>query len=151
LGMLDKLAAFARAGGAWFPMPSRYAHDGQPTVTRYWHGGRSGCADSGRAVVWVVWHRTAAELQVLSRVRHAGLTRHSTGGVQASHRGASRVSDNIGTVGGGTIRRMFDGFKARRSQDGIAMRVGGDGPPLLLLHGYPQTHVMWHAVAPFLA
>jgi hypothetical protein len=27
---------------------------------------------------------------------------------------------------------------------------GGDGPPLLLLHGYPQTHVMWHKVAPLL-
>jgi haloacetate dehalogenase len=29
--------------------------------------------------------------------------------------------------------------------------VEGDGPPLLLLHGFPQTHVMWHAVAPRLA
>jgi haloacetate dehalogenase len=28
---------------------------------------------------------------------------------------------------------------------------GGSGPPLLLLHGYPQTHFMWHAVAPELA
>lgn len=28
---------------------------------------------------------------------------------------------------------------------------GGEGPPLLLLHGYPQTHVMWHKVAPELA
>ncbi|MEV0597825.1 alpha/beta hydrolase [Streptomyces sp. NPDC050315] len=28
---------------------------------------------------------------------------------------------------------------------------GGNGPPLLLLHGFPQTHVMWHAVAPLLA
>ena len=28
---------------------------------------------------------------------------------------------------------------------------GGSGPPLLLLHGYPQTHVMWHRVAPALA
>lgn len=28
---------------------------------------------------------------------------------------------------------------------------GGNGPPLLLLHGYPQTHVMWHKVAPLLA
>jgi len=46
---------------------------------------------------------------------------------------------------------MFQGFQARRSEDGIAMRVGGDGPPLLLLHGYPQTHVMWHGVAPHLA
>ena len=30
-------------------------------------------------------------------------------------------------------------------------RVGGSGPPLLLLHGFPQTHLMWHAVAPALA
>src|ERR1700758_2436236 len=33
----------------------------------------------------------------------------------------------------------------------IFARVGGDGPPLLLLHGYPQTHVTWHKVAPLLA
>src|ERR1700694_3017127 len=25
---------------------------------------------------------------------------------------------------------------------------GGSGPPLLLLHGYPQTHAMWHRIAP---
>jgi haloacetate dehalogenase len=29
--------------------------------------------------------------------------------------------------------------------------VGGSGPPLLLLHGYPQTHLMWNAAAPLLA
>jgi haloacetate dehalogenase len=29
--------------------------------------------------------------------------------------------------------------------------VGGAGPPLLLLHGYPQTHAMWHRIAPALA
>ena len=29
----------------------------------------------------------------------------------------------------------------------ICVRHGGSGPPLLLLHGHPQTHVMWHAVA----
>jgi haloacetate dehalogenase len=33
----------------------------------------------------------------------------------------------------------------------INVRVGGSGPPLLLLHGYPQTHVMWHRIAPRLA
>lgn len=33
----------------------------------------------------------------------------------------------------------------------IAYRKGGSGPPLLLLHGYPQTHVMWHEVADLLA
>src|SRR5260370_27188899 len=33
----------------------------------------------------------------------------------------------------------------------IFARTGGAGPPLLLLHGYPQTNVMWHHVAPDLA
>lgn len=33
----------------------------------------------------------------------------------------------------------------------IHLRMAGDGPPLLLLHGYPQTHVMWHKIAPALA
>jgi len=36
------------------------------------------------------------------------------------------------------------------SRDGIALhgRIGGQGPALLLLHGHPQTHVIWHRVAP---
>ena len=33
----------------------------------------------------------------------------------------------------------------------MRLRHGGSGPPLLLLHGNPQTHVMWHLVAPDLA
>ena len=33
----------------------------------------------------------------------------------------------------------------------LRVRHGGSGPPLLLLHGHPQTHVMWHRVAPLLA
>jgi haloacetate dehalogenase len=32
----------------------------------------------------------------------------------------------------------------------IHARIGGSGPPLLLLHGFPETHLMWHAVAPML-
>jgi haloacetate dehalogenase len=37
--------------------------------------------------------------------------------------------------------------------NGVHIRAvhGGAGPPVLLLHGYPQTHVMWHRVAPILA
>jgi len=49
---------------------------------------------------------------------------------------------------------FFDGFEltAIRVGDGtLRLRHGGSGPPLLLLHGNPQTHAMWHAVAPDLA
>ena len=33
----------------------------------------------------------------------------------------------------------------------IHLVTGGEGPPVLMLHGYPETHVMWHKVAPALA
>lgn len=49
---------------------------------------------------------------------------------------------------------MFDGFtRATLKTSGASINVvsGGKGPPVLLLHGYPQTHVMWHKVAPRLA
>ncbi|MDH3682416.1 MAG: alpha/beta hydrolase [Acidimicrobiia bacterium] len=49
---------------------------------------------------------------------------------------------------------MFEGFTTHRigtTGAEIHCLTGGSGPPLLLVHGYPQTHVMWHKVAPALA
>ena len=47
-----------------------------------------------------------------------------------------------------------DTFTNRRVAVGdiqINCAIGGDGPPVLLLHGYPETHVMWHRIVPVLA
>lgn len=49
---------------------------------------------------------------------------------------------------------LFPGFGAEwinTSAGRIFARTGGKGPPLLLLHGFSETHVMWHRVAPQLA
>src|ERR1700683_1595697 len=49
---------------------------------------------------------------------------------------------------------MFEGFARKRIKTSgaeIALVQGGSGAPLLLLHGYPQTHAIWHKIAPTLA
>src|SRR4051794_31297342 len=48
----------------------------------------------------------------------------------------------------------FAGFETQEiptSRGAVHARVGGSGPPVLLLHGYPQSHLMWRGVAPLLA
>mmetsp|Transcript_43471 Transcript_43471/g.114659 ORF Transcript_43471/g.114659 Transcript_43471/m.114659 type:complete len:300 (-) Transcript_43471:77-976(-) len=48
---------------------------------------------------------------------------------------------------------FFAGFRlghASTRRGTIRFRIGGAGPPVLLLHGNPQTHACWHAVAPLL-
>jgi haloacetate dehalogenase len=48
----------------------------------------------------------------------------------------------------------FDGFAVRditTSGSVVRVRVGGVGPPVLLLHGHPETHLMWRHLAPELA
>jgi haloacetate dehalogenase len=50
--------------------------------------------------------------------------------------------------------RFFPGFAERRIAVGdvtLNALIGGAGPPLVLLHGYPQSHAMWRRVAPALA
>ncbi len=50
---------------------------------------------------------------------------------------------------------FFEGFDLHRVEvgDGVVLRVriGGEGPPVVLLHGHPRTHTTWHRVAPQLA
>ena len=45
----------------------------------------------------------------------------------------------------------FTAFTIERNGVTLQGRMGGQGAPLLLLHGHPQTHAMWHCVAPTLA
>ena len=49
---------------------------------------------------------------------------------------------------------MFQNFKSikvKTSEAIINTKIGGSGPPVLLMHGYPQTHFMWHKIAPILS
>src|SRR5437879_12818546 len=49
---------------------------------------------------------------------------------------------------------LFPGFKtAKIKTSGATINLvsGGKGSPVLLMHGYPQTHVLWHKIAPKLA
>src|SRR5213596_3785912 len=49
---------------------------------------------------------------------------------------------------------LFPGFKASKIETSgatINLVSGGQGAPVLLMHGYPQTHVLWHKIAPKLA
>lgn len=54
----------------------------------------------------------------------------------------------------GELPDLYPGFATHRvktSTGEIFARVGGAGPPLVALHGYPQTHACWHRIAPELA
>src|SRR5207237_6385505 len=77
-------------------------------------------------------------------------------------RTATSVGRRDGTIrdrdgerrGAGREEPMWDGFEGTDETIGEATyRVvqGGDGPPVLLLHGFPQTHECWHRIAPALA
>ena len=71
-----------------------------------------------------------------------------TAGALAGNARATRAQE------AGSTSRFFPGFKPFRfDTSGATINgvVGGQGPPLLLLHGAPQTHAAWRLVAPRLA
>lgn len=64
-----------------------------------------------------------------------------------SERGLGIIAFNIKSS-------MFEGFTRQQIKTQAAtvnLVRGGNGDPVLLLHGYPQTYVCWHRVAPLLA
>lgn len=62
----------------------------------------------------------------------------------------ARARDN----GAPPLSRLLEGFEraeVETDETSIFVRWSGTGEPILLLHGFPQTHLMWHGVAPLLA
>ena len=55
-------------------------------------------------------------------------------------------NDSVGNVFEGFRDEVIDLSEAR-----LRVRFGGDGPPVLLVHGHPRTGATWHRVAPRLA
>jgi haloacetate dehalogenase len=45
----------------------------------------------------------------------------------------------------------FNEYSVKTTEVNIHVSIAGSGEPILLLHGYPQTHLMWHKIAPWLA
>jgi len=81
----------------------------------------------------------------------------SSAGAQAARSDALVTADYLNDPhrwGSSEVAAMFPGFKhldIKTSGATIRVRHGGSGPPLLLLHGNPESHVCWHKVASRLA
>jgi len=76
---------------------------------------------------------------------------YCVGGVVAAISGPSSPLAQTATAG--TVN-FFPGFRRQAIQTSgttINALIGGNGPPVLLLHGYPQTHIEWRKIAPELA
>jgi haloacetate dehalogenase len=63
--------------------------------------------------------------------------------------GVHRSSDE--RAGAGLLFSGFDSLEIDAGETSIFVRRAGSGPPLLLLHGFPETHLMWRDIAPVLA
>ena len=137
----------ARSTGWTRPRPSRASRSSTPARRR----GRQVVANGGRVLNVSALGKTVAKAQARAYAggRAHPLARRLLPSRHWLARGGTRAAEaryaDLRTIS--RLRRALD--RHRRGRDLRAH--GGDGPPLLLLHGYPQTHVMWHRVAPALA
>lgn len=69
----------------------------------------------------------------------------------ASPGGLAFLDSFVTQQGNGILFSSFTSDLIESRHGDIFIRCGGAGPPVLLLHGFPETHVMWRAVAPLLA
>jgi len=65
--------------------------------------------------------------------------------------GSAQLVTTSTVLGGGQMWSRFASTRIQTPDSSIFVRSGGSGPPLLLLHGFPETHLMWRGVAPLLA
>src|ERR1700678_2278939 len=70
------------------------------------------------------------------------------------HQACAPLSPSPSPPSEATTRTMFPGFTSHSVKTAgakIFALTGGSGPPLLLIHGHPETHVTWHKIAADLA
>ena len=82
------------------------------------------------------------------------ITRRQLLQFSATTAAAAAVGQATRTEGQTAEAPLFPGFKATKIKtSGATLNLvsGGKGSPVLLMHGYPQTHVLWHKIAPKLA
>lgn len=115
------------------------------------------CPDAGWSsapLAWITRHRRTVRDYERLPAHHETMIYWAMIVVMAGASLASPAEPRMMEHAAGQQDGMFPGFTTEPVQaNGITNHVcsGGTGPPVLLLHGYPQTHVMWHQVAPVLA
>src|SRR5258708_14802310 len=81
----------------------------------------------------------------------SGIARGSAVSAVVSRVSCGMYHSGLGGGAGGGVFASFSQHKIPNRGAVINFRRAGDGPPLLLLHGHPQPHVLWHEMAPALA
>ena len=90
----------------------------------------------------------------LTRRRLLSLAATTTGAIGSTMLASPALAEENNAVSTDQIAKLLPGFRRSRIKTSgaeINTFVKGEGPPLLLLHGHPQTVVCWHKVAPKLA